>query len=69
MRPAQPSSANTWLTRRSVQARIDFDRGRHQFVCMQGALHQSRDLSGTREPHGLVGRSMAVRRVDDLDAI
>ena len=47
------------------QPRVARDHGREQFVRVQTPLHQQLRLALPHELHGLRGRGLAVRRVDD----
>ncbi len=58
--------AVTYATRRAKSA-LALDDGGHQLVRVQAALHQGFRLAGENELHGGVRRTVAVRRIHDLE--
>ena len=63
------SNASTWLIRRSVLRPVILRTAASMISSVWNApLHQGRDLAGARERHRRLGRPMAVRPFDELEA-
>ena len=64
------SMMKTWLMRRPrAQSGLALGDLAQQLVGMEAALHEQLGLALAHERDGLLGRRLAVRHVDDLDAV